>query len=634
MSTDKIQAVDEALVEIFSQPHLISTNSEQFSSVFDHAAVAEILREPPPTAISIEPSRPIFASRFADSVVEIDARIDGTERTWELAQLPSTNTEPSYPNLEGKTWRPTLSGQLDNVEPSEKEAVASPNDAETAVIRAQRAKSLLAEPTPLISTDKKPSAVIFEKKFSPSILSGQLHNLEPAPRTVAFAPATEAAATAIQPQLAEPPLISTNAKPSAAIFENKPSPPIPSDQPNYMESAVKTVAVGSPADAESAVIQLVKSLLAEPPLPISTNTKTPLHVFENEHSRAHFFGRLDSVEPTVSTVPFAPPPDVERAMMPPQRASSLLARPPFLTLINPEPSYPNHEREPSRPTLFGQLNNVDPTLKTVVVARPTEVETAVITAQQAKSLLAEPPPLISPNTKPPLPIFGEEPSRPALSGQPDSVGSAAITVAAAPLTEAESAETGTQPAKSRLTELPLPIPTTANPSQPVVDEKPSRPTLSGPPDNAEPAVKTAAVAHPTDSDNAQLRQVTSLLAERPPPRSTYSKPWPSIFEKEPSRPLLSGQPGNVEPAVKAVAVASSTDLESVVIRAQQAKSLLVELDLNTAIRFRWIMRDIRAKRTKLSPVSDNDLAALMDLGLVEMREELPRLTALGVLALD
>jgi hypothetical protein len=66
--------------------------------------------------------------------------------------------------------------------------------------------------------------------------------------------------------------------------------------------------------------------------------------------------------------------------------------------------------------------------------------------------------------------------------------------------------------------------------------------------------------------------------------------------------------------------------------ARQAKSLLVALDLSTAIRLRWLMR--ATSETRLLPVSDNDLAAPMDLGLVEMREELPRLTALGVLALD
>jgi len=71
-----------------------------------------------------------------------------------------------------------------------------------------------------------------------------------------------------------------------------------------------------------------------------------------------------------------------------------------------------------------------------------------------------------------------------------------------------------------------------------------------------------------------------------------------------------------------------------VTRAQRAKLLLAELDRNTAIRLRWVMRDIRGKRTAISPASENDLATLIDLGLVEMREKLPSLTALGVLALD
>ncbi|MBR1148104.1 hypothetical protein JQ567_32930 [Bradyrhizobium sp. AUGA SZCCT0431] len=62
--------------------------------------------------------------------------------------------------------------------------------------------------------------------------------------------------------------------------------------------------------------------------------------------------------------------------------------------------------------------------------------------------------------------------------------------------------------------------------------------------------------------------------------------------------------------------------------------MLEGLGLDTAIRLRWAMRDIRAKRTKLTPVSENDLAALMDLGFVEMREGIPNLTGLGVLVLD
>jgi hypothetical protein len=116
--------------------------------------------------------------------------------------------------------------------------------------------------------------------------------------------------------------------------------------------------------------------------------------------------------------------------------------------------------------------------------------------------------------------------------------------------------------------------------------------------------------------------------------STEPPSPPTFFDEEPAPPTQSNQPNSAEPAVETAAVAPPSDAESAVRRAQQAKSLLAGLDLDTAIRLRWAMRDIRGKRTKLSPVSENDLAALIDLGFVEMREGTPRLTGLGVLALD
>ena len=142
------------------------------------------------------------------------------------------------------------------------------------------------------------------------------------------------------------------------------------------------------------------------------------------------------------------------------------------------------------------------------------------------------------------------------------------------------------------------------------------------------------IAHPTDAESALARQTKSLLTEMPALVSTDAKSSAPIFEKARSRQSASYQPTDVAPTAKAVAVAPPADTESAVTRAEQAKSLLAELDLNTAIHLRWVMRDIRSKRTKFSPVSANDLTVLMELGLVEMREELPRLTGLGVLALD
>ena len=61
---------------------------------------------------------------------------------------------------------------------------------------------------------------------------------------------------------------------------------------------------------------------------------------------------------------------------------------------------------------------------------------------------------------------------------------------------------------------------------------------------------------------------------------------------------------------------------------------LTGLDRDTAIRLRWALRDIKAKRTKLTPVSPSDLKTLLEMGLVEMRDDTPLLTNEGHQALD
>jgi hypothetical protein len=61
---------------------------------------------------------------------------------------------------------------------------------------------------------------------------------------------------------------------------------------------------------------------------------------------------------------------------------------------------------------------------------------------------------------------------------------------------------------------------------------------------------------------------------------------------------------------------------------------LAGLGLDIVIHLRWALRDIRAKRLKLSPVSPDDLRTLIDIGLVEMRDEIPVLTFAGDRALD
>ena len=59
-----------------------------------------------------------------------------------------------------------------------------------------------------------------------------------------------------------------------------------------------------------------------------------------------------------------------------------------------------------------------------------------------------------------------------------------------------------------------------------------------------------------------------------------------------------------------------------------------KLGLERAIGLRWTLRDIQARRLKMSPVSDDDLRVLTELGLIEMKEEGPVLTQAGTAVLS
>jgi len=59
-----------------------------------------------------------------------------------------------------------------------------------------------------------------------------------------------------------------------------------------------------------------------------------------------------------------------------------------------------------------------------------------------------------------------------------------------------------------------------------------------------------------------------------------------------------------------------------------------QFSLEKAIGLRWTLRDIQARRLKMSPVSDEDLRTLKDLGLVEVRDEGPVLTQAGIAMLN
>ena len=56
--------------------------------------------------------------------------------------------------------------------------------------------------------------------------------------------------------------------------------------------------------------------------------------------------------------------------------------------------------------------------------------------------------------------------------------------------------------------------------------------------------------------------------------------------------------------------------------------------LNAQSPFAGRFGNIKAKRLKLSPVSERDLSTLIDLGLVEVRDDVPVLTNAGHAVLD
>jgi hypothetical protein len=66
----------------------------------------------------------------------------------------------------------------------------------------------------------------------------------------------------------------------------------------------------------------------------------------------------------------------------------------------------------------------------------------------------------------------------------------------------------------------------------------------------------------------------------------------------------------------------------------RSDSPLAGLSTEIAIRLRWVLGDIKNKRTEFLGVSPDDLGTLTKMGLIEMRDGKPLLTDEGGRALD
>jgi len=62
----------------------------------------------------------------------------------------------------------------------------------------------------------------------------------------------------------------------------------------------------------------------------------------------------------------------------------------------------------------------------------------------------------------------------------------------------------------------------------------------------------------------------------------------------------------------------------------EPKTGLASLGLDNAIRLRWALRDVHAKRLRLSPVAPEDLQILKDMGYIEIVDDEPVITLSGM----
>ncbi len=114
-----------------------------------------------------------------------------------------------------------------------------------------------------------------------------------------------------------------------------------------------------------------------------------------------------------------------------------------------------------------------------------------------------------------------------------------------------------------------------------------------------------------------LRELDDKIA------ALFSEGSPISADAEPLPPPSVDQPITDEAVFEASAMKTDGRYATM---SEQPSSPLAGLDIDTAIRLRWALRDIKAKRTKLSPISPDDLKRLTELGLVEVHDEAPMLT--------
>jgi hypothetical protein len=158
---------------------------------------------------------------------------------------------------------------------------------------------------------------------------------------------------------------------------------------------------------------------------------------------------------------------------------------------------------------------------------------------------------------------------------------------------------------------------------------------------------------PIDADDKLPLDKLLVVLEREPVVRTYPDDPTALIASSTSTTI--GGPGArpSSPVVADTKPVSGSDLPAVApaassisaetLTAEPKSALLkaiVEPDIYTAradrdraVALRWVLRDIKSDRLKWSPVDQDDLRILIDLGLVEMRDGAPILTNAGASAI-
>ena len=611
-------AFDEEFADILSDRPQLVTDIQTPRPGFDHQGVAEILSEPPAISANIRPSQPCFDHQVLVEILT-DARADPID-------------PPSSPLSFGSEPPPVapFSSHIEQGEPTAQGFAISSLATTAEDARPPRARSLLAKLHQMFSTREEPVPSDAQKDALSASFAGQIRAQEPAEQTIR-PPAQDA-----QQQHS---LLAEGTLPSSGREREPLRPSLPSDtavesgvavtrsadasnaHPPYATRAAAGISsvVSGTADSSPLTNEPRTSFRERPspdPTPALLSPTTAAGSGLSPAASRQEAPRLASSTPVENLEPSATPVAQQARAETVVTATRLPETPrwPSATIA------PDSTKTDSQSFVF-QNESVPVDFDHAPPQQPVEVDVAAVVADATSGRLHRPELPVSPMAE--STTLHAAPDREGVAAEP------AFALSARAMTPTEAEGASPQIAGSLLAALHV---LNAKPSPPLVEKKPSRAMPAGQPDHA--GNSATAASHPTAADDGLSRSDKSPPTERPLTDSTDAKPAALASIKEPSNSPVPGRTADISPMADAVAGAAAIDTESAVARAQQAKLLLSELDLGTAIHLRWVMRDIRSRRTKLAPVSAKDLAALVDLGFVELREDLPRLTGLGILALD